>query len=219
MHNAVHSRPVCCARAHRRSQQQRRALRVEAHHGVHRHHHSHSKGSRRGDKATPPGEGEHSSWWGSAIHRAESGVFLAAQRVQHVAAAAELPPLLPPSLQALRTDLPVYGAYAGVLSLLFFAVRSAVAALWLRFFKPAPQSALLQDADSAAVVEPREDTGAVKPEAAAASSVVTPEAEATDALRRLAMRERSFTYARQLWAVTTLLVLFASDLLNQALRP
>jgi hypothetical protein len=33
------------------------------------------------------------------------------------------------------------------------------------------------------------------------------------------MRERSFTYARQLWAVTTLLVLFASDLLNQALRP
>ena len=59
----------------------------------------------------------------------------------------------------------------------------------------------------------------MKPEAAAASSVVTPEAEATDALRRLAMRERSFTYARQLWAVTTLLVLFASDLLNQALRP
>lgn len=123
--------------------------------------------------------------------------------VRSFTASRGMPPVLPPSVMLLRERAPAYAAYVGVAALIALAVaralRSALRTL-LQLLNPRPLRTRLRTAPPV---------------------VLFPQAQQTRALARITVRERTTAYAAKLWTFSSLLVIYAADLLGSvtAMRP
>lgn len=161
---------------------------------------------------------------GGAVHVVEEAVEHGAEWTRSRASAllesveASLPPL-PPSREELLEHGPAYAALAAGASLLALLFWRCTAALWRLLFGRRRQQPAAQAASTRQRVAAEDSVAAAA--AVAAEPVVIPDADSTAALQRVTISGTSLNYASTLWIITSLLVLFSSDLLNtvSSLRP
>ena len=213
----------------RRTQRRGSSLLCEAHHYQKRHGHDHrGKDGKTHGHAKQPSlqQGGLLPLWGSAVHVVEDAVehttAWSRNQASRLSASVEasLPPLPPPSSDDLLEHGPAYaalGAFASLVALLFWRLA---AALWRLLFRRGQQQPQAASARQQAVAE---ESVAAAAAAAAVSEdpVVVPDADSTAALQRIGVTGAKLDYASTLWVITSLLVLFSSDLLNtvSSLRP
>lgn len=197
-----------------------------AHHHQKRHSHDHrgKDGKTHGHAKHPPAQqGGLLPLWGSAVHVVEDAVehttAWSREQASRLSASVEasLPPLPPPSRDELWEHGPAYAALGAFAFLVAWLFRRLITALWRLLFRRERQQPQAASARQQAVAE--------KSVAAAAAvgddPVVIPDADSTAALQRIGVAGAKLDYASTLWVITSLLVLFSSDLLNtvSSLRP
>jgi hypothetical protein len=192
------------------------------------HHHQQRASHHRGQKAQhakhpPPQQGGILPLWGSAVHVLEGGLehttAWTRSQASRLSASIEasLPPL-PPSADELLEHGPAYAALAAASALVPFIFWRLAAALWRLLSRRRRREAASQ---LQAVAVEEESVAAAAAGEVGDDPVVIPDADSTAALQRVALRRTKLSYASTLWVITSLLVLFSSDLLNtvSSLRP